>query len=81
MTDQVNQTNTEDQLDKIYGAHKGATLATLTVHYEVLNRIMRLKDEANYLEHPKFIVQQAVKFILKVDKNKNVTDLLKTLVD
>ena len=46
---------------KILGASKENNLASLTLRAEILNIILRLKTDQNYLVHPKQLVLNAVK--------------------
>ena len=63
----------------------GATLATtpliLSIHGEVLNRILYLKDDANYLLHPKQIALMSIKSVLANERKLEIKDLCTNLLD
>lgn len=62
----------------------GATLSThplvLSVHAEIINRILYLKED-NFLLRPKIIVEQSIKYILAREKNLNDRNALMDLLN
>ena len=43
----------------------------MTVHAEILSRILALKDDATYLIRPKYLVEMALKYLAKRETRKN----------
>ena len=70
-----------EAIDHVFSAHKDATIASLTVHSETLLRIISIKDTDNFLLHPKFLAKCIIERIIKLEKNKEIVDLLKTEMD
>ena len=59
----------------------GCTSSTvLTIHAEILLRILSLKDASNYLVHPKALVKLALKYLHRserdVESKREIEDLL-----
>ena len=65
---------------KVLGTFIESDQLTLTIHAEILKRIMYLKDEANYLLRPKALVKQAIELLSRreksSDKKRDLEDLL-----
>ena len=55
-------------------------MLTLTIHAEVLQRILALEDQ-NYVIHPKRIPRMAVALIMKREKKEPVRAQLGTLLN
>ena len=53
---------------------------TLTVHSEILKRILSLKDDQDHLIRPKVMVNLAVKHLIKREKDGALKEQLKTLL-
>ena len=61
-----------ESLDKvILGSHLNSTRTMLTINSEILQRLMSLKDNLNYVLHPKLVVKQAVTFLTKEKETIN----------
>ena len=71
-----------DQLqNKVLGIVTGTNPLLLTIHAEVLSRILHLKNEENYTLHPKTIVKNALSFLNRREKSEDykraINDLLR----
>ena len=71
----------EDPTKAILGAYLSSTTTVLTINAEIMQRIHLLKDDANYLQHPKHFVRQALIFLLKREKNEDIKDEIKFILD
>ena len=47
------------------------SIQSLTLHAEILGRILSLRDEASFLIRPKNFVEMAVKYLIKREKGQN----------
>ena len=71
-----------ERLDKvILGFHLNSNRTILTIYAEILQRIMSLKDDLDYVLHPKLIVKQALMFLVKRERNNSVKDELISILD
>ena len=69
-------------MDKvILGFHLNSNRTILTICAEILQRIMSLKDDLDYVLHPKLIVKQALMFLVKRERNNSVKDELISILD
>ena len=57
------------------------SIATFTIHAEILTRILTLKDEARYLIRPKIFVEQAIKYLIRREKGKLKDELKEALLE
>ena len=64
------------------GMVTGTNKTLLTIHSEILNRILQLKDDLNYTIHPKRFVELTLRHLVRREKNaeikSNLEDLLQT---
>jgi hypothetical protein len=72
---------TTNYLENILGATKSCCPNRLPLHTEILKRIYQMKDETNYLIHPKVFVSQAIKAQIRNEKTTEVKDDLKIMLD
>ena len=72
--------NQVDTLEKALGADKDSTVLTLTIHAEVMQRILALRDQ-NYVIHPKRIPKMAIALVMKREKQESVRTMLGTLLN
>jgi hypothetical protein len=77
ITNKIGLTN-YDRLEAIMGVH--TELELLNVHTEILQRILRLPKEGEYLIHPKHFVKLAIKNVLKNERNEKVRNTLENLL-
>ena len=83
LTDKLNslQTNGVTLQNKVIGSNTGLEITGLTIHAEILTRILRLKDETNYLIRTKNFVKltmdHLIKREIKVDIRQSLKDLLR----
>ena len=65
---------------KAVGMEISTDLITLSIHAEIFNRILSLRDEAIYLVRPNVFVKQAVQYLIKreikTETKRSLTDLL-----
>ena len=66
---QVNNQTGVNPIKASLGAMMGSSLATTTINAEILQRILTLKRDQNYLIHPKIFVEHALKLLLKRERN------------
>ena len=52
----------------------------LTVHAEVLNRILLLRDEANHLMRPISFVKQAIEYLIRKERGESRRNKIKDLL-
>ena len=68
---------------QVLGTHIGSNLMTLTIHSEIINRILYLRDSAEYLLRPKAFVRQTLEYLTRKEKSweikRDLEDLLKRL--
>ena len=69
----------ESKANLILGLVKGTQPLNLSIQAEILQRIMYLKDEANYLMRPKTLVKLAIELFVKRELDKKVKDQLNDL--
>ena len=82
ISDKLNQGGQPNQLDpinKVLCEGIGNSIATFTLHAEILARILSLNDEASYLIRPKIFVELAIKHLIKREKG-SVKEALKAVV-
>ena len=65
-----------DRLSQILGGGIENTVATMTLHAEILSRILQLKDDSRYLIRPKVMVEMALRFLIKREKGKVKNSLM-----
>ena len=58
-----------------------SNLAVLTLNAEILLRISYLKDDQNYLLHPRVLVLNCIRTITKNEKNRDIKELFGTLLE
>ena len=56
-------------------------LACLTIHAEITQRILYLKDDANYLVHPTTFVKAAIKDLSRKEGNRAIKREIKDLLE
>ena len=75
----INDPN-ESWEDKIFCATPDANSIVLTVHAEIILKIRQLKEDTNYLIHPRVMVNSAIKGLIinetKRDIKRQISDLL-----
>jgi hypothetical protein len=77
-------TSSTDNVDRdklILGMDVGSTPTTMTIHAEVINRIMSLKDEARFLLRPNIIVKLALQYLIKNEKAESVKNSIEELLN
>jgi hypothetical protein len=53
---------------------------TMTLHAEVLSRILSIRDDAPYLIRPSVLVKQSLEHVIKVERNSEIRNALKNLI-
>ena len=64
-----------DSYETTLGCHMTSNTAILTLNAEILLRIMYLKENQNYMMHPKALVMLCLKSIARNDKAKAGTSI------
>ena len=67
-------------LSNVIGADADSNLTILTINAEICQRILYLKDRAEYLIHPKRFVELAIRAIQKKESNSKIKTILGTLL-
>ena len=70
----------EEKCSKILGLVHCTNKILLGIHAEVLNRIITLKDDTNYVLHPKKIVQLALGLLIRREKNEEIKTAIAALL-
>ena len=65
----------------ILGCNVEATLTNLTLNAEVLTRLSYLKDDQNYLVHPKTFVNNCLRTIATHESNEKIRGEIKNLLE
>ena len=73
----INETDTSK---KVFAAVKGACSLAITIHAAILTRILYLKKDQIYLQHPKFIVRSEIKKLIKLERNQVLKQKLNDLL-
>lgn len=64
----------------ILGAYKNCDSTKLTLHAEILGRILGLKENESYLLHPKAFVKNAIMYLRKKEKKNEIKTELEALL-
>ena len=67
----INQPNNADLIQAIMGATRDTDPLILSIHAEIFLRLLRLRDDANFLIRPKVMVRLAIEPILRSEKAGN----------
>ena len=70
-----------DIISKAIGNNKDATVTGLTIHAEILTRILQLRDEVNYLIRPYTFIRLAIEHLSKRETNEEIKQSLKDLLE
>ena len=79
LTDKLYDSNGIDLRSKVMGTDVRSTLAVLTSHAEILNKILSLRDEATYIIRPKIFVRMTFETLIKKERNKMIKRDLKSI--
>ena len=74
------QENHVERENQILGAYKECNVTKLTVHAEVLARILSLKDKETYIIHPKTFVRHAILYLTKKERKNEIKTELEALL-
>ena len=69
-----------DIMDKAMCTSIETDIVTQTIHAEILNRILRFRDDSNYLLRPKSLVIAAITFLHKRERKQEQKDRLNELL-
>ena len=67
--------------NRIIGCYRGCTQAKLTLHAEILSRILSLKDNESYLMLPKVFVRNAILYLSKRERKEAIKIELASLLN
>ena len=70
----------EDRIRQVFGAVQSTNSITLTVHSEILTSIIQLKQDQDWLMHPKMLVTTAIKRLIKLERSGHIKTKLAELV-
>ena len=65
----------------ILGSYLSSSPTVLTINAEIIQRIHLLKEDLNYLIHPKHFVRQALIFLLKREKKLHIKEEIEFILD
>ena len=66
--------------NRILGASDDTNSLILSIHAEILMRILGLKDDANYTLRPNFVVRHAISLIKNSERNSKIKEDCETLL-
>ena len=69
-----------DRAAAILGVYLDSNPVILTINAEILQRISCLKDNENYLVHPKHFVKNALKFLIRREQKRATKENLKAVL-
>ena len=69
-----------DVENQILGAYKTCGLTTLTLHAEILLRILSLREDASYLVHPRAFVKNTILYLRTKEKKNEIKTELASLL-
>ena len=75
-----NQIN-EDITKAALGALVDSNPLLLTINEEILTRILYLKEDQNFLLHPRKVIEQAIKMLHRRERDRLLKDALKDLLE
>jgi hypothetical protein len=70
-----------DLLEKIMGAHPECNPMRLPLHVEILKRIILLREDENFLMHPKAFVKSSLESLILKEKGRQFKMELKSLLE
>ena len=73
--------NNVDRVQAIMGATMNTDPLILSIHAELLLRILRIKEDANYLIRPKVIVKLAIELVARNEKSDEIKRRLLALLE
>ena len=76
----INQNNPDSYVPEVLLAITDTCPVLLAIHAEICQRILALKDEAQYLVRPKLIVENVVKYLYKKEQKATIKDQLGNLL-
>ena len=80
LTDKAGVLNQLCFQSQVLGTSIGTDSTVLTVHAEVLNRILLLRDEANHLMRPISFVKQAIEYLIRKERGESRRNKIKNLL-
>ena len=80
LTNTTNNANGSEIENQILGAFRTCTQTALTLHAEILSRILGLRDDASYLIHPKAFVKNAILYLSKKERKVEIKTELASLL-
>ena len=71
----------EPRIKAIMGGYIDSSPASLTLNAEILHRLLMLKEDSDYLIHPKQFVKNATIYLLRKEKKREIKEHLKSIQD
>ena len=68
-------------MNRILGMISGTSPELLSIHAEVITRIIRLRDDESYLIRPSVIAKLSINYVLKNESKLDVKEKIKDLLD
>ena len=69
-----------DRLKQIFAAVQGTDPTIISIHAETLLTIVRLKQDAEFLVHPRILAENIVKKLIKLENSLNVKEKLTNIL-
>ena len=77
----TSNSNNEEKCDLVIGAVNGTTPELLTVHAEIISRLLYIKEDQNYLLRPKIFVKLALEFLARREIKRETRDKIWDLLN
>ena len=71
----------EPRIKAIMGGYIDSSPTSLTLNAEILHRLLMLKEDSDYLIHPKQFVKNATIYLLRKEKKREIKEHLKSIQD
>ena len=71
----------ENRSKVILGSHLNSNITMLTINAEIIQRLLSLKADLDYVLHPKIIVKQVIAALHMKERNKTIKTDLKSILD
>ena len=65
----------------ICGGYLTCSTTIITLNAEIMQRILRLRDNEQYLLHPKHLIRNSLVYLIKKEKKAGIKNELKSILD
>ena len=77
----INPNENLDTVQRILGATENSSNLLITIHAEILSRILAVKSSSNYMVLPRLMVNSSLKFLRQRERNQAMKNLIDTLLE